>query len=185
MDTVYLVCAGIGGAILVIQTLLLLIGMGGESDADGIDVDHGDMHDGDSSDAFFKFLSIKTLVAFLAFFGFAGLAGQNAEMTSSSVLLLAFGSGTVALLVVGYIMAGLSKLQSSGNVDLNNAVGIEGRVYLRVPGENQGQGKVTLEVQGRKIESKVLTGGPEIPTGAQVTVVGVPSPDTVEVQQVG
>ena len=185
MDTVYLICAGVGGTFLVIQILMLLFGLGGETDVDSIDsvdVDHFDLHDADASDVAFQVLSIKTMIAFLAFFGLAGLAGQNAEMSSTPVVLMALGTGATAVFVVAYIMAGLAKLQSKGNVDLNNAVGVEGRVYLRVPGENAGQGKVTIQVQGRKIECKAFTAGPEIPTGAQVRVVAASGQDTVEVQ---
>lgn len=184
MDTVYLICAGVGGTFLVIQTLLLLFGLGGETDVDSIDsvdVDHADLHDADAADVAFKVLSVKTLIAFLAFFGLAGLAGQNADMGPTPVLFLSIGTGAIAVFVVAYIMAGLAKLQSKGNVDLNNAVGTQGRVYLRIPGENAGQGKVTIEVQGRKIECKAFTAGPELPTGAQVKVVAAAGQDTVEV----
>ncbi len=187
MDTVYLICATAGGTILILQTLLMLLGLG-DADADaghdvGHDMDaHGDLDHADAADSFFKILSFKTLVAFLAFFGLAGLAGQNAEMASTTTLLMAIGAGSVALFIVAWLMAGLAKLQSKGNLDLRNAVGTKGSVYLRVPGEKAGPGKVTLLVQGRKIECKALTAGPELPTGAQVRVVAVPSDDTVEVQ---
>jgi len=189
MDTVYLICAGVGGTFLVLQTLLLLLGLGGDADADldsvdvdSVDVDHVDVHDADASDVAFKVLSAKTLIAFLAFFGLAGLAGQNAAMAPTPVLLVAVGAGSVAVFVVAYIMAGLAKLQSQGNVDLRNAVGAVGRVYLRVPGENSGQGKVTIEVQGRKLQCRAFTAGPELPTGARVRVVAATGDNAVEVQ---
>ena len=193
MDSVYLICAAVGGSILVIQTLMLVLGWGGEDgdvhdgavhDGDVHDLHDGEGHDGESSDSFFKFLSVKALVAFLTFFGLVGLAGQEAEWESSAILLTSVGGGSVAMFIIGYIMAGLSKLQSKGNVDLANAVGVAGKVYLRIPGERSGQGKVTLLVQGRKIECKAVTDGAEIPTGAQVKVVAAPGDDTVEVQLV-
>jgi len=186
MDTVYFLCAAIGGTVLVIQTLLLMIGLGGDDVAHGIDVHDGDFHDGDvhdgDGDAAFKVLSFKTAVAFLTFFGLAGLAGGKAEMNPTAVIAIAVAAGMIAVFVVAYIMTGLSKLQSTGNVSLDNAVGSEARVYLRIPGEHAGVGKVTVPVQGRSIECKATTAGPAIPTGAQVRVIAAAGPDTVEVQ---
>ena len=40
MSTVFLYCAAIGGAFLVVQFLMLLFGLGGDHDAGGGDVGH-------------------------------------------------------------------------------------------------------------------------------------------------
>ena len=179
MDTVYFLCAAIGGTILVVQTLLLLVGLGG--DVAGHDADAG-LHDGDAADTFFKVLSVKTLVAFVTFFGLAGLAAQRAAWQPMPAFAVSLAAGAVAVAVVGWAMTGLARLQSMGNVDLANAIGSVARVYLRIPGGNQGRGKVIVEVQGRRLECKAMTRGAEIPTGASVTVVAAPDTDTVEVQ---
>lgn len=187
METIYLACAVIGGSILVLQTLLLLIG-GGDADAHfdvgHVDTDVGqvDVDHSDASDAFFKVLSVRTLVAFVTFFGLAGMAAKESSMQPSATLLVALGAGTLALFVVAYLMAGLAHLQSEGNVDLRNAVGKRAHVYLRVPGGGEGRGKVVVEVQGRRIECGAITHGAEIPTGAEVKIVALPTPGTVEVQ---
>src|SRR5690348_4420159 len=47
METVYTVCAVVGGTILVCQVLMSLLGLGGEHDFGGHDVGH-DFHVGDS-----------------------------------------------------------------------------------------------------------------------------------------
>ena len=93
-------------------------------------------------------------------------------------------AGALALYLVAYLMGALSGLQSKGNLDFKNAVGERGRVYLRVPGSNSGLGKITLALQGRSVECKAVTRGPEIPTGADVRVVSVTA-DTLEVEPVG
>ncbi len=176
MDTLYLVCAALGGTILVVQTALMFIGLGGDAG------DVADVGDFDGADVAFKVLSFKTVVAFLAFFGIGGLAAQGRGWDPTQVLLVALGAGAVAMILVAYLMTALLKLQSQGNVDLGKAVGVQGKVYLRIPAENQGLGKVILEVQGRRLECKAVTRGAELPTGAQVTVVATPAQDTVEVQ---
>lgn len=207
METVYMFSAVVGGTILLIQTILLVIsghdtgGMDGHTDfgtADvghdvdvshdvgGHDVHHGASgHDTKDSDAqqaaFLKVLSFKTVVAALTFFGLGGLACNKAGVQATPTLLLAIGAGALALYIVAYLMAGLSRLQCQGNVDLQNALGQTGKTYLRIPGEDGGPGKVIVAVQGRAMECKAVTAGPEIPTGSAVRVVGVRGSDTLEV----
>jgi hypothetical protein len=199
-NNLYLLCATVGGTVLVVQTILLLFGAGGDADSD-VHVHVGDMHHGDlghdaglahehgtdhhhHGDSFLKLLSFKTVVAFITFFGLAGLACTRNGIAEIAALFIAVGAGSVALYIVAYLMAAMYRLQSKGNLDLRNAVGGTAKVYLRVPGERSGQGKVLVAVQGRKVECKAVTSGPEIPTGAEVRIVGL-SADTAEVIPVG
>jgi hypothetical protein len=198
METLYLLCATIGGTILVVQTILLVIGGGhgdGHFDAGDLNdghfdghVDHDHGHGADhaadhAGDTFLKLLSFKTLVAFVTFFGLGGLACLQAGLSSVPSLAIALGAGFLALYLVGYLMTAMSQLQSKGNIDFKNAVGERGRVYLRVPGSNAGLGKITLALQGRTVECKAVTRGPDIPSGSDVRVVSVAA-DTLEVEPV-
>ncbi len=206
MESLYLVCAVAGGTILVVQTILLMIGGASDSADDGhFDVGHdvaghdvphdagagaGHEHDASAASdaheaAYLKVLSFKTLVAFVTFFGLSGLACRRAGMDHLPTLFVAFAAGAVALYLVAYLMTSLSRLQSRGNVSLSNAVGAIGKVYLRVPGERSGTGKVHVVVQGRLVECRAITAGPEIPTGAQARVVSVVDSNTLEVAPVG
>lgn len=179
MATLYLVCAVIGGGILVLQTILMIVG-GVHADFDSDGGHHGG-HDG-SDDVFFKVLSFKTLVAFLAFFGVAGMWGNSIGVGAGRTLLLSVGAGSLAVFVVGWLMSGLARLQAQGNVDLAAAVGRAGHVYLRVPPHDSGVGKVVVELQGRRVECKAFTRGAEIPTGAQARIVGIVGEDVLEIE---
>lgn len=200
LSDVYLVCAVVGGTLLVLQTVLTAIG-GGHGDADGHlggdlahDVPHGVGPDADahghaghdgSEGLFVKWLSFRTIVACLTFFGLAGLAAQHAGVSDAAGLGIALVAGTAAIVAVALLMATLSRLQSGGNLDLRNAVGRVGKVYLRVPPKGEGHGKVSVEVQGRFAEVVAVSAGPSIPTGADVRVVALVSPETVEVAPLG
>ena len=66
------------------------------------------------------------------------------------------------------------RLQSSGNVNLNNAVGAIGEVYLRIPPAMQGQGKVSVQVQERLIEAAAMTKAEEeLKSGTSIRVLAV------------
>lgn len=172
--------------ILIIQTVLLLLGMGGEDsgDIDGGPVDSDSAFpdtasDGDTdtvlsegADAGLRIFTVRGLVAFFAVGGWVGIALIDQGVSSLLASLLALMAGALALLFVGWLFKALMRLQSSGNLNIQNAVGLTGRVYLRIPGANQGTGKVTLMVQERTVEVDAFTDqAEEIPTGQLVTVI--------------
>ena len=182
LSDVYLVCAVVGGTLLVLQTILIAVGghHDGDMGPDTVDGTHGDMGQGHDA-GFFKWLSLKTVVASLTFFGLGGLAAAKAGLTPWLGLAMSVAAGTAAIFVVGFLMASMTKLQSAGNVDLKNAVGLAGKVYLRVPASRAGNGKVTIEVQGRSVEAEAVTSGPELSTGAAIRVVALTAPNLLEV----
>lgn len=201
MVTLYLVCAVVGGTVLLCQFVLTLIGIGGESADDfgghagGAEVGHhfgdhvadhtGDGHDhghGHGSSWFFGVLSLRTLVAALTFFGLVGMATSSSRMASEMGLGLAVVAGLAAMYVVHWMMLALHKLHAEGTVNVQRAIGKTGTVYLAIPGHKAGTGKVTLAIQKRTMEYQAMTAQDAIPTGARVIVVDVIGSDTVEVE---
>ncbi len=175
MDDVYLWSAVGGGGLLILQVLLMLIG-GDDFDGEGdIDVDGG------GSTLFFKALSLKTIVAFFTFFGLAGVWSTGSGWSTGSSLALASITGMLAFFVIGWVMNALMELQSSGTIQLEDAIGQTADVYLRIPGKHKGHGKVTVTCGGRTHQAKAVTSGEEIPTGRSARIVGMSSPGTLDV----
>lgn len=173
MPTIYLGCAIVGGVLLILQMLMALFGGDGDLDGDTPD----DFGDGPG-------IGFRTVVAFITFFGIAGMAARAQGFGPTVTLLLAVVAGGVAFWLVGLLMYQLYRLRSSGTVDINNAVGIEAKVYLSVPADSSGEGRVTVPVQGRKQQYKAITKGPEIATGQLCRVVAVHASDTLEVESI-
>ena len=182
-QAIYTWMAVIGCGILLVQVILQVIGVGDHDGDLHVDID-GDVGDGDfgHGDWFFGFLSFKTLVAFVGFFGLTGLLLLERDMGTPQRALYATLAGLAAVVVVGYLMKLLHTLGHSGTLDVANALGVEGTVYLRIPAAGAGRGKVTLDVQGRSVELGAVTDGPELPTGARVRVVEVVGEDLVRVE---
>lgn len=63
------------------------------------------------------------------------------------------------------------RMQQSGNLDFQNAIGKIAEVY--VPMEKEGKGKVTLVIQERFMELDAVCMEESLKTGQQVRVVGV------------
>jgi hypothetical protein len=179
-ESIYTWMAAIGCGILLIQVVLQVIGV---ADHDGtVDVDIDTDTDFGHGDWFFGFLSFKTVVAFLGFFGLTGLLLMETDISSAQRGLYATLAGLAAVVVVGYMMKMLHNLGHSGTLNLANALGLEGIVYLRIPPKGEGRGKVTLDVQGRSIEIQAVTDGDGIATGARVQVMEVLGEELVRVE---
>jgi hypothetical protein len=179
METVYLGCAVAGGAVLLLQTLLLLFG-GGDTDAlPDADVDLAS--DGHAPGAF-GFLSVRAVASFLTFFGLGGWGGIEAGWGTFPTMAFASGAGLAMLFVVGALFSLYRRVDSQGNLDPRNAIGSSAQVYLRIPGANAGKGKVTVSIQGRSAQYAAVTRGDEIATGAEVRIVRMTTPDTFEVE---
>ncbi len=194
MIWLYTIFAIVGGTVLVCQFLLTLIGIGGDADfADDLsDVPHdasaggGEHADGShgehsSTNWLFGVLTFRTVIAAITFFGLAGLGATEGGMRSLPALALAVVAGAGALFGVHWIMSQLHRLQDDGTVRIGRAVGKKGVVYLTVPPNKTGAGKVHLNLQNRTVEYLAMTAHDRIPTGAQVIVTEVLGPDTVAV----
>lgn len=182
MSTVFLYSAVIGGTILVVQFVLLLFGAGGDSDFGGDHAGHAPGHDvGHSQSAFLKLLSLQTISTFFTFFGLVGLGTEHLAWAPTTVAAVATAAGAGALFLVAKMMGALSRLQSQGNLDLHNAVGLTANVYLRIPPSGAGHGRVLMQVQGRTVECRAISRGDEIPTGAIVRVLARTDDDVLVV----
>ncbi len=209
METAYLTCALIGGTLVVCQFLLTLLGMGGHHDAGGghdfagHDVGHdlgghdAGGHDTASHDSlhdhhaeasaaswFLSVLTFRTVTAGAALFGLTGLflakLGADEAVTLGGAIL----AGLAALFTVRWLMGSLRQLNIDGTIHIRRSVGATGTVYLSIPANNAGAGKVLVTVSGRRLEYKAVSPTEDLPTGAAIVVVSVVAADTVAVAAV-
>ncbi len=159
--------------LFVIQFVLSLVGLDFDHDADldmSVDSDSSSAY---SLDTDFTLLSVRSIIAFFTFFGWAGVISLNNGASTLVALGLASISGFSAMFVVGYMLYIFSKLSQAGNVDINEALFNTGEVYLNIPSNREGLGKVHLKIQGSLREMDAVTEGQTIPTGASIRVVEI------------
>jgi hypothetical protein len=215
METVYLICAVVGGTLIVCQFVLTLFGLGGDHDVDGGGDVHGDVGGGDlhgdvgghdaghagaghhdaahghgthghpATNWIFGMLTFRTVVAGLAFFGLTGWAMLENGAVPGFAMLAAVIAGCLAIVIVGWVMRSLNKMNLDGTVRIQKAVGATATVYLSIPGGNEGTGKIHVNVQNQLKEYRAVTSQGALPTGTKVVVVRVIGSDTVEVSPVG
>ncbi len=162
---------------------------GGEMDIDGdhhtplhhaadADVDHP------GSTWLFQVLSFRTVVAALTFFGLGGAWSSSSGHTPALSLLIALAAGFAAMFSMYHLMKAIYNLQSSGNVDIRNAIGQPAKIYIPVPSAGEGKGKVQVSLQGRTMEYEAVTDeGEKLSTGENVIVEAVVGSDIVKVMR--
>ncbi len=183
----YVLCTLFGGTVLLLQLFMTLVGFGGDHDSGGGDIDIADGSGPDGighSDTvdLFKVISFRTVVAGLTFFGLGGLGGITGGFPKPISVVFAAVAGFAAIFIVYYLYKSIAKLKSDGSVSVKSLVGAKGTVYLRIPAEQSGIGKVLVSQQDRTMEYEAITLGDELKNGTPITVVRVVSPTTVEVR---
>ena len=178
MTSFFLTCAALGGGILVVQLLLGMLGV-----IDGVDHDdagHASHGAHDASDGL-NLLSVRALSAGLGFFGVGGLLGLTTGLGLLAAVPFGVVLGVAATVGTAMITRWMLTLEADGSVEIHGAVGVSGTVYLAIPGERSGTGKVLLTLQNRTVEYQAVTSSGPLPTGASILVVDVVGPDTVDV----
>jgi membrane protein implicated in regulation of membrane protease activity len=203
----FLLCAVIGGTILICQFVLTLVGLGGDHSVDfGHDVAHdfgggaghdaigGDAHgaDGSGHDTaghgsswLFAAISLRTLVAAVTFFGLAGMAARSNGQVVGIQLLLAALAGIGAMYGVHWLITAIARLGEDGTLRVKGALGQEGTVYVPIAASRAHAGKIQLRLQNRLVEYEAITSTPErLATGTKVRVIGLAG-NVLEVEPIG
>lgn len=177
-------------------------GLDGDLDAGGADldgnglpdsVDMDDLHDGAGDGSAevhqgifsgLNILTVRGVVAFLTLFGWSGLWLSQLGLHPLLAAFLAIQIGVIGMVGVALILRSALRLQYDGTLDLRNAVGRAGPVYLTVPARRGGCGKVNVLVQEQLREFEAVTEEAEpIPTGEKVLVTGLAGEDTLLVSR--
>ena len=138
----------------------------------GGDFDVDDVFDGDvDTDSGLSIFTIKSMTAFFALGGWCGFVAQTfMEDNIWAPILIAVATGTAALFAVAFTMRGIAKLQNSGNIVKSKLVGATATVYVSIPENRSGRGKITLTAQGRYMEIDAVTDGGRIPVDTVVEI---------------
>ncbi len=136
-------------AVLLLQLVLTLVGVDAHHDADLSG--HGDHPSG------LGLLSIRTVTAFFVGFGWGGATLLNHGYSVPVAIAGGSGLGLLFLLGTAFLIRNLLRLQSSGNLDYRNALGVVGTIYSTVPAAEKGGGQLELVLQGRLMMAEAYT----------------------------
>lgn len=177
-------CIAIASSLIfIIETVLTFIGADVEMD---MDTDFGIADGGFEGDPSMNLYTFRNLVNFLLGMSWTAIL-LNEQMKSKALLMLiAFAVGAAIVFAVMMMFKGLSKMQQSGNINVfESAVGCSGKVYLTVPGERKGQGKVQININNSVREYDALTDSEDdLKTGTSIKVTEVLDASTLLVEEI-
>lgn len=162
----------IGSSVFFIgQTIMTFIG----ADAsDGLDADFDSDFDG--GDSTFQLFSLRNLVNFLLGFSWAGVSFYDNIKNHTILIGVATLVGMAFVFAFFLIIKQIKNLAEDNSFQFEDCINKTAEVYLRVPAQKSGKGKVLINVNGSTHELAAITESTEeIPTGALVKIVGIES----------
>jgi len=173
--------------IFVIQSIATFLGAdhGGDFDTDinfdGMDTDVPDSIDGGSGMNLYTF---RNLVNFCLGFGWSAILLEKSVTSLGLRMIISIIVGVALVMAVMYLFKWLSSMQQSGNINVyRSAVGCQGKVYLTIPGERSGEGKVQITINNAVREYAAITDSSTLKTGTAVKVVEVIDANTLLVEE--
>ena len=161
------ITAGVSSLIFAIQMIMVFMGM---DTSDGSDVD---LHGGMNEESPLQFLSIRNLVNFFLGFGWGGVCFYDTFSSQVAVIICASITGIVFVLLFFALIKQFLKLDKDNTFKINEIQNKVADVYLVIPGENTGKGKIQVSVRGAVHEIEAITTGERLPTGSKVRVIEV------------
>lgn len=163
--------------IFLIQMTLTLIGLGdtdaggdvGDFDAGSAELGDGNGDTMDTGGAI-QLFTIRNTVNFLLGVGWGGVCLSSVIENRFLLALAAILCGCIMVCAFIIMYRQLMKLEGNGSYHIEESVGQVCEVYLRIPGQRSGSGKVQISFHGSVQELPAQTEGDAIPSGTKVRV---------------
>ncbi len=154
--------AAVSTLFLVAQFLGALLGLSADTD---MGADAGLPH------AELPWLSSQSIAAFLAFGGWTSVLLMLDGYSLGRSLIWSLLAGVIALFAVAWLLFKLGRLAQEHTISRDDALFSKGEVYLTIPGEKSGLGKVHIVTRGSLREWDAMTEGPALATGTKIKVI--------------
>ena len=157
---------------------------GTEFETDVTDVNYGDgSSHGDIGTM--NFFTVQGVITFFCVFGWAGLVTYTLSKIAVLAVIVGLVLGLAAMFGVAKILQLSKKLAQNGTLNVRNLLGASGTVYLVIPADGEGKGKVNVTSGERLVEFDAISDEKEsLPDGTSVRVVDIRSGNVLVVEKV-
>ncbi|MBR5087902.1 MAG: NfeD family protein [Ruminiclostridium sp.] len=169
-----------------------------DADASGADIDAGgnefetdvtDVNYGDGSTpadvGTLNFFTVQGVISFFCVFGWAGIVTYTLSKIAVLAIIVGLILGLAAMYGVAKIMQLSKKLAQNGTLNIKNLLGASGTVYLVIPADGEGRGKVNVMSGERLVEFDAITdSGEALPDGTPIRVIDIRSGNVLVVEKV-
>ncbi len=169
--------------IFLVQTILTVIGADHDFGHDlGFDTDvHTDVHT--DHDAF-QLFSLRNLINFLLGLSWSGISFYDTIENKPLLIAVSFLIGCIFVFMFFAIIKQIQKLAEDNSFQISNALNKTAEVYLTIPENKSGKGKIMISVNGTFHELEAMTDNEKIASGKTVKVIRVENNNTLIVQTI-
>jgi len=164
--------------IFIIQTIMTFIGAdatdGNEADFDG---------DFDGTDAPFQLFSLRNLINFLLGFSWTGISFYDSIDNQFVLITISLLVGLLFVYFFFIIIRQVQKLAEDNSFKIEQTINKLADVYLPIPENNKGKGKVLVSVGGSTRELDAITPQDRIEVGTVVRITKVESGNILVVEK--
>ena len=122
---------------------------------DGVNADFdSDFTDGEAP---FQLFSLRNLINFLLGFSWSGIAFYDLIQSKPLLFIVAIVVGIIFVGIFFLIIKQLMKLAEENNFNMDETLGKTAEVYLTIPANKSGKGKVLISVRGSVRELDAMT----------------------------
>nr|WP_121273564.1 NfeD family protein [Pedobacter schmidteae] len=165
--------------IFIVQTVMTFLGV---DSADGIDADFdGNL---DHADAPFQLFSFRNLINFLLGLSWTGISFYQLISNRPLLIILSVAVGIGFVLLFFVIIRQIQKLAEDNTFKIEKALHKSGSVYLRIPAQRSGSGKIQVSVNGSFKEIEAITEQESIESGASIRIIKIENPNLVVVEKI-
>lgn len=164
--------------IFLIQTIITFIG--GDV-SDGIDADF----DGNLDDhGPFQLFSIRNLINFLLGFSWAGISFYGSIENKSVLTAIAFLTGVSFVGIFFFVIQQILKLSEDNTFKFSDTIGKVAEVYIPIPSNKSGLGKILITLNGSTRELDAMTEGEKIETKFLVKITNIENNQILIVEKI-
>lgn len=150
-----------------LQTITTFIGLSGsETDIDSDGGDGGEMP--------FEIFTLRNLINFLLGFSWTGISFYQKFENKTILIAIAIGVGLAFVAIFFFLIKQILKLSEDNSFKIENTIHKTADVYLTIPANKSGKGKVQISVNGSFHELDAMTLSPEkLSSGSVIKVIAV------------
>ena len=165
--------------IFIIQTVMTFLGT---DSSDGLQPDFvGDLN---GADAPFQLFSLRNLINFLLGFSWTGISFYTTISNKPFLILLSLVVGVLFVYLFFVIIRQVQKLAEDNSFKITNTLNKTAEVYLTIPENKKGKGKIMISVNGAFHELEAMTENDKIQSGAVVKVVRIENDNILIVETI-
>jgi hypothetical protein len=165
--------------IFLLQTIMTFLG---SDSTEGLNADFDGNLEG--TEAPMQLFTLRNLINFLLGFSWTGITFYSTIPNYFLLIMISTLVGIGFVWIFFLIIRQIQKLAEDNTFKLDHALQKTGTVYLSIPENKQGVGKIAISIKGSQRELNAISLADRLETGAAIRVVGIEGNNLLIVEKI-